>query len=67
MWRNAEQPSKKVHVVPLEDSGSHVQSMSCRCRPYISAIDEDVIVHNSFDGREFFEEGERKQGQPTAH
>jgi hypothetical protein len=29
----------------------------CRCLP---EYDEDLIVHNSFDGREYFERNERK-------
>jgi hypothetical protein len=48
------------HVVPLNDLRDHNTDgdASCWCGPI--ANDDGVIVHNSMDGREKFETGERK-------
>lgn len=44
------------HVYPTNDLREHSVS-NCWCRP----IDDDgVMVHNSLDGREEFERGDRK-------
>jgi len=45
------------HVVPLDDLGEHTLALYCRCFP---REDDGIIVHNSFDGRELIERGERK-------
>lgn len=49
----------KYHVVPLMDLREHITDSDkpCWCHP---REDEGVIVHNSMDGREAFETGERK-------
>ncbi len=50
----------RYHVYPLDDLREHelYTHTGCWCRP---VMDEDgVIVHNSMDGREKFETGERK-------
>lgn len=44
-------------VVPLNDLKPHVPGEMCGCKP---EHDGEVIVHNSYDGRELFERGERK-------
>jgi hypothetical protein len=45
------------HVYPVNDFRDH-SVVRCWCRP----IDDDgVVVHNSLDGREFFERGERQK------
>lgn len=47
-------------VVPKWDIGVHVAGAGtpmCSCNP---RLDEGLIVHNSWDGREAFETGERK-------
>lgn len=51
--------SDKYHVFPINDLREHqVDGGDCWCHP---VEDEDgVIVHNSMDGREKFETGERK-------
>lgn len=46
-----------INVLPVDDSGYHSPHRLCRCKP---EFDSGVIVHNSFDGREPFETGERK-------
>jgi hypothetical protein len=44
------------HVVPVNDLREHSLA-GCWCCP---ADDDGVVVHNSLDGREQFERGERK-------
>jgi hypothetical protein len=43
----------EMHVIPLADSQPHFESTDCPCRP--TRDEFDVIVHNSFDGREVAE------------
>ena len=48
-----------THTLPLEDIRDHeVGTTKCWCRP---EIDEEfrIVVHQSADGREKFETGER--------
>ena len=46
-----------IHVVPLNDLKEHIDSVACRCRPSVEMVKRSrVVIHNSFDGREFFEE-----------
>ena len=47
------------HVIPLDDLREHDLSDDCWCHP---TEDDDAVglfVHNSMDGREAFETGER--------
>ena len=46
-----------LHCVPVGDTQDHMGE-DCPC----GAVRDDmgILVHNSFDGREAFEEGERK-------
>lgn len=53
------------HVYPVSDLREHdttcVKVSRCWCNPVLQIEDEGVIiVHNSMDGREAFETGERK-------
>jgi len=51
-------PIEPFHVVPLDDLRDHVTDGTlCWCRP---REEDGVVVHNSMDGREAFETGERK-------
>lgn len=43
-------------VEPINDLAEHEESLDCLCNPY---IEDDVLVHNSFDGREYAEEGQK--------
>jgi hypothetical protein len=44
------------HVYPVDDLREHVVT-DCWCGP----VDDDgIVVHNSLDGREMYERGERK-------
>lgn len=49
-----------MHVYPLNDFREHeTDGRDCWCGPRID--DEDgIVVHNSLDGREHYETGERK-------
>lgn len=45
-------------VYPLNDLRDHEpDSPSCWCKPF---LDDGILVHNSMDGREQFERGERR-------
>lgn len=54
-WQCLNNPAE---VVPINDTGKHsLESEDCPCKPFYSG---DVLVHNSFDGREHYERDERK-------
>ncbi len=44
----------KYHILPLDDTKPHIESEVCKCAPSVREKGR-LIVHNSFDGREFFE------------
>lgn len=53
------------HIYPVNDLHEHITSamegvdlMSCPCKPTFDA-EHNTIIHNSFDGREQYETGER--------
>ena len=47
--------SDRVHVIPLDDLKLHVESGEwCHCEPRIT--EDGVVIHNAYDGREFFED-----------
>jgi hypothetical protein len=50
----------EVHIVPLNDSGEHEFVSACGCRPVQDDEDPEIWTHNSYDGREEFDSGERK-------
>lgn len=43
------------HVVPKNDLKPHTLKINCWCKPF---MDDEVIVHNSLDRREYVERGE---------
>lgn len=44
-----------MHLVPSWDVRPHTRTYACPCRP---VLDESALfVHNSFDGRERYEQG----------
>lgn len=46
-----------VHVLPINDLRDHDENgAGCWCRP---RVEDGVIIHNSMDGRELIERGER--------
>jgi hypothetical protein len=44
-----------INVVPINDEVAHVENESCWCKPRVEENGQ-LIIHNSFDGREDFEE-----------
>jgi hypothetical protein len=50
-----------MHVVPIDDDEEHELIRTCHCKPTVTAIDDMtlMIIHNSFDGREAYEEAMR--------
>lgn len=55
---NEDDEDYTYHVVPLDDEHEHMLSRQCECVPRAKAVDDMsiIIVHNSFDGREAYEE-----------
>lgn len=54
------QPRDTLHVVPCNDLKPHVvdDEGSCWCEPLYDE-DDNLYVHNSADGREAYETGQR--------
>lgn len=50
------------HVYPLEDLREHnTTGLSCECNPRMERQEDGwLIVHNSYDGREYHEEDSLK-------
>lgn len=65
MWSNLYDPTNHatVHVLPVHDLKEHTESEDCACHPRVSFVDGGgkVVVHNSYDGREFLEQWEEKK------
>lgn len=52
---NEHKKKNKIAIVPLDDSVPHDDfNEQCWCNPALEA-DGHILVHNSFDGREDFE------------
>jgi len=48
---------ENFHVVPRDDLRDHELTHECWCRPVIN--EDEIIVHNSMDRREEYEEGRK--------
>lgn len=49
-WQIFRDDDKDItYILPLNDIKSHQWGLSCSCNP---KQDENMIIHNSFDGRE---------------
>lgn len=45
------------NILPVNDIEEHTEDSTCKCKPkVIFEGSEMIIVHNSFDGREYREE-----------
>ncbi len=45
------------NILPVNDIGSHTEDSTCKCNPkVIFENGEMIVVHNSFDGREYREQ-----------
>lgn len=49
-----------VHVIPIGDIREHESTVFCWCNPSLDDEDENVIIHNSMDRREEYENGRLK-------
>ena len=48
-----------THVYPIDDWFPHwLEGTTCRCNP---EVDANIVVHNSFDGREWTEEDRKER------
>lgn len=45
-----------VHVMPINDLYPHHDSDGCPCNPKRDLEEADVVIHNAFDGRDFYED-----------
>ena len=47
-----------IHVLPVDDIGLHADSgVHCNCNPTVEWVEGTaLVIHNSFDGRELFDE-----------
>ncbi len=45
--------NKPYHIIPIDDIKEHVSLPTCHCNPQLK---DGVWVHNSFDGREVYEQ-----------
>jgi hypothetical protein len=41
-------PDGNVHVIPVKDIKEHEESITCWCRPNVSADYENLVIHNAF-------------------
>lgn len=49
-----------IHVIPLNDLHEHIMSVSCPCNPTVEVVGAAlIIIHNSWDRREFVEQIEQ--------
>lgn len=64
-WARVELPADIFHVLPVNDLKDHEDGFSCWCRPRIErqVNGNTLVIHNSADGREFFE----PQPVPAGH
>lgn len=46
-----------LNIIPINDLRNHIENEKCWCRPMEG---NGFLIHNSMDGREKFETGERK-------
>lgn len=46
-----------VNIIPFGDIVKHIEDGSCHCKPkIINEYGDDIIIHNSYDGREIIED-----------
>lgn len=48
-----------IHIIPLDDLGVH-HEVDCACNPEVDEQCEIILLHNAFDKREKYENGELK-------
>ena len=55
MWEVLPLNDGTVHVVPEDERDRHEPESTCPCGPRVEVLDDLLITHNSFDGREAVE------------
>lgn len=50
-----------IHVMPVNDLREHETSLQCWCVPTPEEDNPLVVVHNSMDQRESYEQGRKPQ------
>lgn len=52
--------SETIHIEPLRDLKPHIMSEACKCEPRVEVLENGnrLVVHNAYDGREFYENDE---------
>lgn len=58
MWVVLQVP-REIHVAPVDDLRPHDLNPKCWCRPVEDTEEPGMWTHNSLDGREAYETGER--------
>jgi len=55
-----------IHILPENDLKEHKESDDCECNPKIEYVDGGkIVIHNSYDGREFIEQWEAEKTKVT--
>ena len=46
------------HILPIKDIEKHEEKSTCKCSPKCDILENGdlMIIHNSFDGREYIEQ-----------
>lgn len=51
-----------INILPLNDLKKHIESSICECNPRVEFENgEMIIIHNSYDGREWIEDLSEEQ------
>jgi hypothetical protein len=53
--------SEDIHVMPVNDLREHESAADCWCRPRRDEEEPRVLIHNSMDERESYEQGRKFQ------
>ena len=63
-WVSIQLSKTEYHVYPLNDLVTHILTKECECHPRVQVVEGagEVIVHNSWDEREFEEYFEKTKG-----
>ena len=49
-----------IHILPLNDLKEHEETTTCPCGPRVDWSEaEAIVIHRSWDGREYIEDAER--------
>lgn len=48
-------------MIPVDDYKDHIEVKSCWCNPIVDEDNNRLIIHNSLDKREFYEDGRIKK------